>query len=106
MFRRFGKVAGIVVALALAGCATRDAYDIRPEENDGVPTAVAWQDMHGQEIAKATQQEELAECVKTQTAADALLAQVKSAYGTDPLVATKIAAVTQFVSSPGCGVSD
>lgn len=108
MFGRFGKIAGIVVALAVAGCVTRDAYDIRPEENDGVPTAVEWQNAHGQEIVAATQQEELAECVRTQTAADALLAQVKPAYGTDPLVATKIAAVTQFVSSPGdsgCGAS-
>ena len=94
MLRELG---GFVMVLAVAGCATQDAYDIRPDENDGVPTAVEWQNAHDREIAAATQPEELSACIKTAEAADALLAQVRSAYETDPLEATKVAAVTQFV---------
>ena len=97
MFGKFGMLGWAAVLLAVAGCATQDAYDIRPDENDGVPTAVEWQNAHDREIAAATQPEELSACVKTAEAADALLVQVRSAYETDPLVATKVAAVTQFV---------
>ena len=104
--RRIGRLGAFAALVAVAGCATQDAYDIRPEAGDGVPTAVEWQNAHGKEVAAATQQAELAVCVKTPAAADALLAQVRPAYETDPLVATKIAAVTQSVtgskaSAPG-----
>ena len=97
-FEKFGRLGALAALVAVAGCATQDAYDIRPEAGDGVPTAVEWQNAHDKEIAAATQSPELAACVKTPAAADALLALVKPAYKTDPLVATKIAAVTQFVT--------
>lgn len=101
MSGKFGKFGCVLMAMAFAGCATQDAYDIRPEEQDGVQNAVEWQNAHDREIAAATQPQDLAVCVKTAVAADALLAQVGPAYGTDPLVATRIAAVTQFVMASG-----
>lgn len=104
-FEEFGRLGALAALVAVAGCATQDAYDIRPEAGDGVPTAVEWQNAHDKEITAATQPPELAACVKTPAAADALLALVKPAYETDPLVATKIAAVTQSVTGPKASAS-
>jgi len=93
----------LLLTSLFVGCATKDVYDIRPEgEDDGIPTAVAWQNDHDAELTAAMKPAALAECVKTPAAADALLAEVKGAYATDPMVATRVAAVTQLVMCPKC----
>lgn len=88
-----------VAAVLLSGCvALRDEYDIRPVSSDGVPTAVEWQNDKQGEIARETDVSALVCFVETPAAAGALLSEVRGAYETDPLVATKIAAVTQLVA--------
>jgi len=98
------SVYGLALAALLAGCATtKDAYDIRPEaSNDGIPTAVAWQNANEAKIAAATKPEVLKAFVASDAAADALLAQVKGAYASDPVVMTQIGCVTQLVMCPKC----
>ena len=93
-----------MAAAALAvGCVTKDPYDIRPEgEDDGVPTAVAWQNANDAALEAAMKPQVLAAYVQSAAAADALLAEAKPAYRTDPMVATRIAAVTQLVMCPKC----
>ena len=61
------------------------------------PMAVEWQNANDKAIAEATTDEALAAFVKDATAAKALLAQVKPGYGTDPMAAVQIAAVSQYV---------
>ena len=100
MNRMILAVAG---AMILAGCATKDAYDIRPEPmNDGVPTSVEWQNENDARLKAATAPEVLAKFVASDAAADALLARIGPAYAGDPLVLTQIAGVTQLVMCPTC----
>ena len=98
------KMMFAMAAAALAvGCVTKDPYDIRPEgEDDGVPTAVAWQNANDAALETAMKPQVLAAYVQSAAAADALLAEAKPAYRTDPMVATRIAAVTQLVMCPKC----
>ena len=98
------KFAGMVMAAALvAGCATKDAYDIRPEtKDDGVPTSVQWQNANDAKLKAATTPEALAKFVESDAAADALLAQIGPAYKGDPLVLTQIGCVTPLVLCPKC----
>ena len=98
------KMMFAMAAAALAvGCVTEDPYDIRPEgEDDGVPTAVAWQNANDAALEAAMKPQVLAAYVQSAAAADALLAEAKPAYRTDPMVATRIAAVTQLVMCPKC----
>lgn len=98
------KMMFAMAAAALAvGCVTKDPYDIRPEgEDDGVPTAVAWQNANDAALEAAMKPQVLAAYVQSAAAADALLAEAKPAYRTDPMVATRIAAVTQLVMCPKC----
>lgn len=93
-----------MLATLFAGCCTeRDVYDIRPgEEDDGIPVAVAWQNDHNAELEAAMKPAALAKYVKSAAAADALLAEVKPAYATDPMVATRIGAISQLVMCPKC----
>ena len=64
------------------------------------PLAVNWSQANDAAIAAATTDEALAAVVADELSAVALLKQVKPAYATDPLVLTKIAAVTQWVMLP------
>ena len=90
-------------AMILAGCATKDAYDIRPDaKDDGVPTSVEWQNANDARLKAATAPEALRKFVASDAAADALLAQIGPAYRGDPLVLTQIACVTQLVMCPKC----
>ena len=92
----------VVAAFALTAGA-KDQYDIRPEESaDKAPTAAEWQDV--KENAAALEaaigglgQTALPAAVASEEAAMKLLAEVKGAYKTDVITATKIAAVTQYV---------
>ena len=121
MMIRFLSVA--VLGLAVCGCATAPVNpdaDIGPKleevkdpnpyanyrlamaSNKTCPMAYEWQTANAAAVAAATTPEALAAFVADKAAADKLLAQLKGAYATDPLVATQIAAVTQLVMTPGC----
>ena len=67
----------------------------------GDPSAAEWQAANKDALAKATSDNELICFVRDGASARALLAKVKPNYGTDPLVASQIAAVSQFVMRPG-----
>ena len=93
----------MAMAALAVGCVTKDPYDIRPEgKDDGVPSAVAWQNANNAALEAAMKPQALAAYVQSAAAADALLAEVKPAYQTDPMAATRIAAVTQLVMCPKC----
>ena len=67
----------------------------------GDPSAAEWQAANKDALAKATSDAELVCFVRDGASARALLAKVKPNYGTDPLAASQIAAVSQFVMRPG-----
>jgi hypothetical protein len=67
----------------------------------GDPSAAEWQAANKDALAKATSDDELICFVRDGASARALLAKVKPNYGTDPLVASQIAAISQFVMRPG-----
>ena len=73
--------------------AKKNEYDIRPDEKAGqkVQTAVEWQNANDAKLAEQTKPETLVKFVESPAAADALLAQVGTAYTGDPLVLTQIA---------------
>ena len=64
------------------------------------PLAVNWSQANDAAIAAATTDEALAAVVADAESAAALLAKIKPAYATCPLVLTQIAAVTQWVMRP------
>ena len=66
------------------------------------PLAVNWQDAHKAEVAEATKPEALRRFLASDEAARALLAEVKEAYTTDPIVMIQIGAVSQLVMCPRC----
>ncbi len=73
-------------------------YDIRPEAGKGGgKPAVEWQKAAADALAAATADAALAAAVASKAAADDLLAEVKPAYGGDPVALAKIAAASQFV---------
>lgn len=76
-----------------------DGYTAGMAVQPGDPNAVEWQAANRKQIDVATDKNALAAFVKDATSADQLLARVKGAYATDPLVATTVAAVTQYVMS-------
>ena len=67
----------------------------------GDPSAAEWQAANKDALAKATSDNELVCFVRDGASARALLAKVKPNYGTDPLVASQIAAISQFVMRSG-----
>ena len=100
------KMTVMISAFALICCAfgaiAPKELDIRPEATaDRSPTAVEWQNTNGRALAAATASEELKKPLASSAAADSLLQGIAGAYRTDPVVAAKIAAVTQFVMTPG-----
>lgn len=72
-----------------------------PSGGQAAQTCVEWQNVHDAELGKAVAAESLDAALASDAAADALLAEVAGAYDTDPLVATKIAAVTARAMEPG-----
>ena len=66
------------------------------------PLTVNWQDAHKAEVAEATKPEALRRFLASDEAARALLAEVKEAYTTDPIVMIQIGAVSQLVMCPRC----
>jgi|GEM_PF-2771328 len=67
----------------------------------GDPSAAEWQAANKDALAKATSDAELICFVRDVASARALLAEVKPNYATDPLKASQVAAVSQFVMRPG-----
>ena len=65
--------------------------------NGVAPISSIWQKENEIWISKATAPEVIAACVESREKADALLAEVKTAYETDPVAAVKIAEVTHYV---------
>lgn len=65
--------------------------------NKELPMAVEWHNQNAAALAKETDFKALQQYVMLPKNADDLLAQVKEAYKTDPMVATKIAGVSQIV---------
>ncbi len=90
-------------AAAAAACAAGAdpnpfaSYDaaMKPVKSD--PMAVEWQDAGRGAIAAKTGDEVLAGFAESAESAAALLAEVKTAYATDPAVAAQVAAVSQYV---------
>lgn len=66
------------------------------------PLTVNWQDAHKAEVAAATEPETLRRFLASDEAARALLAEVKEAYTTDPIVMIQIGAISQLVMCPRC----
>ena len=65
------------------------------------PSAAIWHGTARAAIAEETSDSKLAEIACCPERAKSLLAMVKPAYATDPMVATKIAAVSQYVMREG-----
>ena len=107
MFLSVAAAVGCACAACVAGA--KDSYvDPNPYAGYGTamqstaeaPLAVNWSRENDEKIAAATEESVLAGFVSDAKSADALLAQLKGAYETDPIVMTQIAAVTQWVMLP------
>lgn len=75
-------------------------YGPAMKSTEADPLAVNWSKAHDAEIAAATEEDVLVGCVESAESAATLLAKVKPAYESDPLVLIQIAAVTQWVMLP------
>ena len=90
----------LTLMMMAAACAfAKNEYDIKPDaaKAGAAPTAVEWQNKNDAALKAATDEAVLAAFVADEATAKALLAQVKGAYATDPVVAFQIGAVTQWV---------
>jgi hypothetical protein len=90
----------VSLSLAFAAFAADDKLnDMKPEAAKGAvaPTGAEWQGANGDKIAAETSDAALAAVVADEAGAKALLGRLKGAYLTDPVVATKVAAVSQYV---------
>ena len=84
---------------SLAAFAAYD--DIKPgARTDKVLNSVEWENTNDVVLAESTAEGVLSAFVADEASARALLAQVKGAYRTDPLVLCQVAAVSQWVMSP------
>lgn len=103
----------LIFALVVAACAALYAenaakdpaapfndYGPAMESTAEHPLAVVWQDAHSDELKKAVSDEAIAGFVADAKAAEDLLAKVRPAYETDPLVSIQIAAISQWVMLP------
>lgn len=111
---KMSKMIFAVVSIAMAaGCATVrqpdsnpakfDSYDSATKSVEGDPNATDWQAAEAERLKKETCPKALVASVADDCSMAALLASVKGAYGTDPMVATRIAAITQLSMCPKCG---
>jgi hypothetical protein len=93
-----------VVLAASAVAARADAYDIKPGEASAkaAPTAVIWQGDNAKKLAAAVDCKTIAKLVETDESMAALLAKVKGAYKTDPIVATQIMEISHKVMCTKC----
>ncbi len=92
----------LVGAAAFAATFAKDpnefaSYKAGTASVKSLPMAVEWQNVNRKVLAEKTSKEALAAIVVNAASAKALLANIKSAYATDPVVAAQIAAVSQYV---------
>ena len=95
----FTTVIGVAAFAAFA------AKDPNPFANYGAamatdkncPMAVEWHNDNRAALEKDASGDAVAACAKDEASAKALLAKVKSAYATDPMIAVQVAAVSQYV---------
>ena len=94
----------IAVAGWIAVCAAAFAADQNPysdyksgmASDKNFPMAVEWHDSNREAIESGTSKATLAAFLADESSAKALLAQVKGAYDTDPMVAVQVAAASQY----------
>ena len=105
----------LAIAALMTGCMTSREANL-PEPNSKqyydygaamkstaeLPLLANWQIEHAKEIEEATKPAVLERFLESAEAADALLAEVKADYKSDPMKLTQIAAVTQLVMCPKC----
>lgn len=108
-------LAAVALAVIIGGCTTTQesvepelpemAGDPNPFADYGkgmasdrdLPMAVEWHNKNAEALTKEADFKALQQYVMLPKNADGLLSQVKKAYKTDPMVATKIAGVSQIV---------
>ena len=96
----FAAVAFSAAVVSLAA-PKKSAYDILPRDKDAkYPTTVVWSAENDEALSAATADDVIAGFAASDEAASALLAKVKGAYASDPIVLTQIAAVSQWVMEP------
>jgi len=94
----FALVAGMsILAADTDPVAPYEKYNPAMAHRDGFQMAVEWHNAAGVKLDAAVDADVLAAFVADEAAATALLAQVKGAYDTDPVVATQAAAISQWV---------
>ena len=97
------KILVFALAVAAMAAAKADYNDIKPGSPEAkAPTAVAWQNANAKAIAEATSCETLAALAATPSASRILLAKLRGAYATDPMVMTQIGALSQWVMEADC----
>ena len=91
----------LFAAVSLYSAPKKSAYDILPRDKDAkYPTAVVWSAKNDETLSAATADDVIAGFAASEDAASALLAKVKGAYASDPIVLTQVAAVSQWVMRP------
>ena len=92
-------IAGMLIAGFAAFAADDKLNDIKPEagKTAEAPTGAEWHNANDRKLAAETSDEALAAVVADAQSAKELLAKIKGAYKTDPMIASKIAAVSQYV---------
>ena len=97
------KILVFALAVAAMAAAKADYNDIKPGSPEAkAPTAVAWQNANAKAIAEATSCETLAALAATPSASRILLAKLRGAYATDPMVMTQVGALSQWVMEADC----
>ena len=93
------SIALLGVSVTAFAAEKKNEYDIRPGEDkiNSAPTAVVWQNENEAALAEAVSDDALAEAASSEANALKLLKGLKGAYLTDPMTATRIAAVSQWV---------
>ena len=88
-----------LVAVFSAFSADDKLNNIKPDAEKALsaPTAVEWQNANDARLASETSDAALAAAVSDEASAKALLAKLKGAYSTDPMTASTVAAVSQYV---------
>ena len=107
-----------VAALTVSGAVAADPDPTKPSDDANDPVApyhkylpamastaekslaAEWQKANGEALEAVMSDDALSEAASSPKAAMDLLAQIHPAYDTDPAVATRIAAVTQWVMTP------
>lgn len=95
----------LTAAVAAAAAKADDYNSFKPGETDlKAPTAVEWQNKNDRQLAEATSCKVLASLVADASSARILLAKLRGAYQTDPMVMMQVGALSQWVLEDDCGI--